>query len=383
MSDLMPHTEKLSELMLEIPPFWTNPRIFTGLDKASLNELAADIKAKDRVLDPLTVKLVTVPGRSTPMKLVTDGQRRHIAAGMARIDEVPVVYLSDEPEELTKELATRLLSDAMSIGNLRETISSYEQALAAQRLKDGGCNGKEVSRVIRRSEAWVSRMTNAIKKATPSLVQDWKAGKITDEQFKDLSDVKIEDQVDALKETREAREKGNKAEARAKVKEIAAKTKADRAPSKAELKRQAKAARVAKKEAKKAGKPVAKPVGPTPPSRTTLEHLAELAKNKPPTHEYAKGVLAGIKYVLGQLAETAFAKPWHVYVQRAAFTVAPSGRARKSLGLKPVRRVAKPSRGKVSAATLAAKSSSKRSSRSQRKADRAQVRKVLAKAGKR
>lgn len=376
MSDLTQHTAKLSELALEIPPFWTNPRVFTGLDKPSLNELAADIKAKERVIDPLTVQLVTVPGRAEPIKLVTDGQRRHIAAGMAKISEVPVVYLTEEPVELTKEFATKLLSDAMSIGNLRETISSYEQALAAARLKEGGCNGKEVSRVIRRSEAWVSRMTKALTKATPTLIQDWKAGKITDEQFKDLSDVKIEDQVEALKETRDARESGNKTEARAKVKELAAKFKAERGPSKAELKRQAKADRQAKKDAKKAGRAVAKPEAPSPPSRATLAHLVELGRAKPATHEYAKGVLDAIRYVLGELADTSLAKPWHAYIQRAA----PGKPAKKPLKL--VRKVAKATRGKVSADKLAAKAKGKRSSRAQRKADRDQVAKARAKASK-
>jgi len=378
MSDLTQHTAKLSELALEIPPFWTNPRVFTGLDKPSLNELAADIKAKERVIDPLTVQLVTVPGRAEPIKLVTDGQRRHIAAGMAKISEVPVVYLTEEPVELTKEFATKLLSDAMSIGNLRETISSYEQALAAARLKEGGCNGKEVSRVIRRSEAWVSRMTKALTKATPTLIQDWKAGKITDEQFKDLSDVKIEDQVEALKETRDARESGNKTEARAKVKELAAKFKAERGPSKAELKRQAKAARQAKKDAKKAGKvAAAKPALPMPPSRSTLAHLVELGKSKPATHEYAKGVLDAFRYVLGELADAGLAKPWHAYIQRAA-----PGKSTAKKPLKLMRKVAKAKRGKVSTSDLAAKAKGKRGARAQRKADRDQVAKARAKASK-
>lgn len=372
---------KLSELALEIPPFWSNPRIFTGLDKGSIRELVDDIKAKKRVLDPLTVQLVTVPGRIAPIMLVTDGQRRHIAAGMAGIDEVPIAYRTDEPVELTKEFATELLSDAMSIGNLRETISSYEQALAASRLKEGGRNGKEVARVLRRSEAWVSRMTKALTKATPSLVQDWKAGKITDEQFKDLSDVKYDDQVEALNETKTARESGNKSGARAAVKELAAKTKADRKPSKAELKRQAKAAREAKKDTKKATKP--KSSAPTPPSRMVLAHLVELGRAKPATHEYAKGVLDALRYVLGELAEDKFAKPWHVYVQRAAGPIVTGGVKNKKIAkLLTTRKTAKVARGKVSASSLAAKAKDKRGSRAQRKADRDQVRKALKKGKK-
>lgn len=380
MTDLQ-STARLDELVVEIPPLWQNPRLFTGLDKGSMKEFAENITANDgRVLTPLTVQLVTVPDRKEPLKLVIDGQRRHLAAGMAHLTEVPVTYRTEEPLPLTKELAAELLSEAMSIGNMRETISSYEQALAAQRLKEADYNGKQVSRVIRRSEAWVSRMTKALTKATPSLINDWKAGKITDEQFKDLSDVKYEEQVEALNETKTARESGNKSDARAKVKELAAKFKADRKPSKAELKRQAKSARDAKKDAKKQAK--VKASAPTPPSRVVLAQLTELGKAKPATHDYAKGVLDGIRYVLGEISETKFAKPWHAYLKRAAPAM-PSKPSREHKPLKHVRKVAKISRGKVSTSDLAAKAKSKRGVRAQKKVARDQVRKALARVGKR
>lgn len=354
-------TAKLSDLALEVPPLWSNPRKFTGLDKQSLRELADDIKAKRKVSVPLMVQLVTVPGRSEPIKLVPDGQRRYLAAELAGLKEVPVSYRTPEPLELTPELASELLSEAMAVGLNRESLSSYEIALAARDLKAGGRNGKETARVLRKSEAWISRMTRALAKATPELIEDWRSGKITDEQFKDLSDVKPDEQNAALTETRTAREKGDRAEARAKVKEIAAKTKAERKPSKAELKRQAKAAKAAAK------KPERKEAPPAPTKRTVAQ-LTELARHTPATHEYAKGVIDGLRYALGELDESKLAKPWHKYIERAA------GKAKVS----PVKHPPKAKR--VTLKKLAAK---KKSKAEQRKADRAQVRKVLAKAGKR
>lgn len=352
-------TAKLSDLCLEIEGLWSNPRKVTGLDKQSLRELAEDIKAKKKVSVPLMVQLVTVPGREAPLKLVPDGQRRYLAAEIAGLKEVPVSYRTPEPLELTPALASELLSEAMAVGLNRETLSSYEIALAAQNLKAAGKNGKETARVLRKSEAWISRMTNGLKKAPPEIIADWKAGKITDEQFKDLSDVKPEDQKAALAEVREAREKGDRAEARAKVKELAAKFKSERKPSKAELKRQAKAAKTAKPERKDA---------PAAPTKRTVAQLTEIARQKPATHDYAKGVIDGLRYALGELDESKLGKPWHKYIERAA---GKPSKAKPAKGKEPAKR--------VSAKELAAK---KKSKSAQRKADRSQVKKALAKAGK-
>jgi len=215
----------------------------------------------------------------------------------------------------------------MAAANYRESLSTYEQAMAAQRLRADHMDQADIARALRRSPSWVSRFLKALSQATPSLLANWRGGKVTDEQFKDLADVKTEEQSEALEQIKETRAKGDKSSARAMVKEVSGKAKAEK---------------VAAKQSSKAAKPVttkqlaklaAKDAKESPtkgaamifaPTKLVLSQLVELATKKAPHHEYAKGVVDGVKYALGLLDESKLGKAWHDFAARAAGIAKPA-----------------------------------------------------------
>lgn len=325
----------LSDLVLDLPPLWTNPRSFTGLTKQSIAELGEDIKSRERdgapgIQVPLKVQRVIVPDRTEPLELVLDGQRRYLgvkAAGYKGSTPIVVIDHMEDPLELNAKSSAMLLLDIMAAANYRESLSTYEQAMAAQRLRADHMDQADIARALRRSPSWVSRFLKALSQATPSLLADWRGGKVTDEQFKDLADVKTEEQSEALEQIKETRAKGDKSSARAMVKEVSGKAKAEK---------------VAAKQSSKAAKPVttkqlaklaAKDAKESPtkgaamifaPTKLVLSQLVELATKKAPHHEYAKGVVDGVKYALGLLDESKLGKAWHDFAARAAGIAKPA-----------------------------------------------------------
>lgn len=333
-----------SDLVVEIPGLWTNPRTFSALDKKSIDNLAADIKLRN-LIDPLRVQRVRVPGRDEVIELVTDGQRRHLAlpkAGIKKDDPIVVVDMSDDIIELTPKTVAQLILDIMAVGTFREGISSFEQSAAAEQVKAAGKSLGEIARAIGRSDAWVSLMLKARKHATPALLEEWRLGKITDEQFKDLAELKAPaEQKKALAETIEIREaapsngmnghsvhRNAKAEARAHTRELAAKAREEAKQAKLSERAEklsAKEAAKAAKNPKKAAKAVpAKKPERTAPSKALLQELVDLGTKRAVIADYMKGLMHGVQYALGQIDPEDFGKPWRVFmtkIQDTSFTL--------------------------------------------------------------
>jgi ParB-like chromosome segregation protein Spo0J len=322
----------LSDLVLDLPPLWSNPRSFTGLNKQSIAELGDDIKSRERdgapgIQVPLKVQRVIVPDRAEPLELVLDGQRRYLgvkAAGYKDSTPIVVVDHMEDPLELNAKSSAMLLLDIMAAANYRESLSTYEQAMAAQRLRADHMDQADIARALRRSPSWVSRFLKALGQATPKLLEDWRSGKVTDEQFKDLADVKTEEQGEALEQIKEIRAKGDKSSARAQVKEVSGKAKAAKAASKASAKKAKPVTAKALAKLAKADKPTRGAAPIFAPTKAVLAQLVALADKKKPHHEYAKGVLDGVRYCLGELDESKLGKAWHDFAARASGIAKPA-----------------------------------------------------------
>jgi len=318
----------LGDLVLE-HEFWTNPRSITGLGEAELEELAGDIKHRG-IQDPPKVQKIK-NGGSGHVELVVDGQRRLLAAARAGFKKsTPIEVIDHSPDviELNEVLASKLLMDVLAAGNHRSGLSSFEQSENAERLRKSGAKLSDIARSLRRSETWVSRFLKARSSATPALLKEWSTGKITDEMFKDLAEVKADKQTDVLAEVKETRKTGDqdaKGNARAKVKEIAESAKHAKKVQKAD----AKAEKMTKKgeqltgglatfskNVEKATETKPEPKKITVPSRAVFDDFAHMAKRKPATHDYVKGIMDCARFAIGEIGSESFAKPWATYIAR-------------------------------------------------------------------
>ncbi len=334
----------LGDLRLEYG-CWRNPREFTGLSADDIDTLASSILARTTttqdttyagIKDPLEVVQVAVNGDI--INLVIDGQRRHKAATKAyRGDEtvlIPVVDLEEEPiAKLTPELANKYLRTALEMVGTRAGLSSYELSESAMKLRGtkDESTGKEftlatIATVVGRSESWVSKILKAREAAKPTLLNQWKKGEITDEQFKDLATVKTPAaQAKAAEAVVEARKSGDKAASRTIAKEQKEIVKA---------KATAKAA--------KAKGPVVQGEQteiPMPPPRkavpfAVIEDLLDQAKRNPPTHEYVKGIMDGVRYANGLVDPAKFSAPWHTYLDHVSGKSAALKKSGKKSGKK-------------------------------------------------
>ncbi|MEA3643021.1 MAG: ParB/RepB/Spo0J family partition protein [Lamprobacter sp.] len=125
-----------------IDPDPNQPR--TSFDEQRLETLAASLKAQG-VIEPLIVSLhPDVAGRY----MLIAGERRWRAAGMAGLQQVPVVVreLND-----AQRLAVQLIENID-----REELSVMEEALAVARLLNLGRKPKEVAEMLGKTAAWVS-----------------------------------------------------------------------------------------------------------------------------------------------------------------------------------------------------------------------------------
>lgn len=308
---------RLSDLCLD-HKHWKNPREFSGLDDPQIAELGADIKVRGIQDPPKVQQIRAAHGQIT--QLVIDGQRRVLAAleVLPKDTMIPVIDRTNEAIELTPEAADEIMLDMLAVVTYREGLSSYELSAVAERLRSRGRKLSEIAKAIKRDESWVSKMLSARSTATPPLMIKWKKGQVTDEQFKDLATVKEpEKQAEAVREVVKARESGDMAEARIRAKELAAGFKQD-----------------AKKSSTPANGHAAKPVvagpqadmfddkKPDPPKRTpmtsriALEELVAMSDKRPPTHDYVKGIMAGVNYAIGEIGPEEFAKPWKAYLAR-------------------------------------------------------------------
>lgn len=337
----------LADLVLEYGP-WKNPRSHTGLDDESLAALARSINdnmtsAHDNgqeqlyagIRAPLEVVMVRAANGRT-VNLVIDGQRRHMAVTSLGIPDikVPVVDLEPDPVDFTAELAAKYLMIALDTVGTRAPLSSYELSESAVRLRESknAHTGKEytlaeIATPLHRSESWVSKILSARRNATPVLLAKWRRGEITDEQFKDLATAKDpEQQQQQAAKVAEARQSGDRAEARTLAKEqketarsATPKTsnKGDKAVS-APKKGKADPGRTTDNGPRQSDAPVAPPR--KAPSLAVIEDVIGMGEKNPPTHDYVKGIMDGIKYDRGRIDSTEFARPWGVYLQHVQGT---------------------------------------------------------------
>lgn len=357
-----PRLVRVGDLLLDYK-HWQNPRTFTGLDSDSLQSLANDIRQKSiptgkevmaGIDEPLLVVRILAKGGEVD-QLVIDGQRRFRAVEMTDLGPdvlVPVRDREPEPVEWSEALAQQYLQDVLTVVGLRQGLSAFELSESAVRLRAtiDPATGKplvhaKIATVIGRSESWVSKILAARAAAAPKLLERWRKGELSEEQFRDLatSVADQEEQAQAAEETAKTRRE-DKAGARVSAKErreVALrearakrdKEKADRLAAKAKAKEDRKAAREAKKEAK-AGKgkkapvvkgpqadlPLAadKPAQPARPkalSPAKIEDLLASSGKRPPTHDLAKGIILGIQVGTGRLDFADLPKQWHRYIE--------------------------------------------------------------------
>jgi hypothetical protein len=337
----------LGDLVVEYK-FWTNPRRFTGLDPQSIKDLAADVSAKTRQVmtdgghsityagidDPLLV--VRIAENGGVVHLVVDGQRRERAVRQAYLKDpdvlVPVRDLESEAVIWTQELSNKFLADSLKKVGLRSGLSAFELAKNAEFLRtqrDGDTNKEftleRIAGVVGRSESWVSKILSALRHATPKLVHQWERGDITEEQFRDLAAQKNPEAQDtAAAAVVKARTSGDSGGGRTLAKEQLELSRAARVkPVKPETEDKP-------VKAKKGRKPVVSgpqtAVSPRKaPPFAVVEDMLETARRKPPTHEYVKGMLDGVRWASGCMDAALLGKPWQLYLQRVTEDGEPSG----------------------------------------------------------
>jgi hypothetical protein len=322
--------------------FWANPRSHSGLDDASLGDLAQSIKAGTTsggteddvatyagILDPLDV--VMIKSNGDVINLVIDGQRRHLAVSMAGLPPdtlIPVFDLEPEPVDWTSGLANTYLLRALKKVGTRAGLSSFELSEAAHRLRGSKDpdTGKDfilakIASAVGRSESWCSKILAARENASAKLLHSWKSGDITDEQFKDLAAVKDQGrQREEATKVVEARKEGDRTGARvlAKEQKIAAQASAPPKPAKEPQGRSPSGKTVREPQTPlplpaTATAPAAKPR--KPPSFAVVEDFLSLADKRPPTHDYVRGLMDGARWATGLKDAATFGKPWQAYMR--------------------------------------------------------------------
>lgn len=334
---------RFSELVLTYK-HWLNPRQFTGLDKADLAGLVDSIVAGTTSNEhgPYAglweaMEVVQIQDGNKVISLAVDGQRRYRAIEMAIEDNrmppdpfVPVIDLEPVPVKWTALLASKYRFRALQRFGTRRDLSTYELSEAADQLRDEVDEDtgkkytlKKIGEAIGRSESWVSKILTARENAKSSLLASWKRGEITEEQFRDLAAVKDESQQEkAAAEVAAARKDTSKA-AKGAARVVAKETKQiASAKAKAEEK---KPEPKSSKASKKSGPVVSGPqtsLPVTPPKRplpaAVVDDVMATAAKKPPTHDYVKGVIAGILVARGETDFAELAKPWQAWVQHAS-----------------------------------------------------------------
>lgn len=139
-----------------IDPDPNQPR--TSFDEQRLETLAASLKAQG-VIEPL---IVSHHPEAAGRYMLIAGERRWRAAGMAGLQQVPVVVreLND-----AQRLAVQLIENID-----REELSVMEESLAVARLLNLGRKPKEVAEMLGKTAAWVSlrkKIANHQKRLEP------------------------------------------------------------------------------------------------------------------------------------------------------------------------------------------------------------------------
>lgn len=315
----------LDTIVLEAPindgTTWTNIREFSGLGRDAIEAFGKRVKIHG-ITSPLLVQQVRIDGKI--YNLTIDGQRRFMGASLVlpKGTLIPVVDLTEGViEELTPELAESLTIKALTSLD-REEISSYEISTVAERMKSGKKTLEQIGAIIGRDASWVSKILKARTNASPKLLQRWKSGAVTDEQFKELAAEKdVSAQEEATEKVVQARTSGDKAEARVLSKELKEKATITKQTAKAASASEGKVkhpAALVPREQKELfqDEPRDRAREVKPPSKIVLEQFLALAAKKPPTSETVKGIFLGVRYAMGLVNEGAFGKAFDQYVAR-------------------------------------------------------------------
>lgn len=307
---------RLSQLVLD-HPLWHNARTVTGLSDQELDELGDDILDRGQQID-LVVQSVYIPfegdsadGQERQVVLLTlDGQRRVTAlrrrckARKKGQDTVQISvrdHVSEEPMELTPLLARRWTLDMVAAAVQRKGLSSYEQVEVAWGLRQSNPEDSlaEIAKAIGRSESWLSRMLRARGDALPSLLESWAKGKVTDEQFKDLSGAgsKQEEVLDKVLDLKAKGDRESASEARNLAKEVLEQVKDEKRKDK-------------EKPAPRASAPASRKE--TPP----VKEIWSFGQQKRPKDAYVKGLMHGVGLGLGEVSQDDLGSPWRTYVKQ-------------------------------------------------------------------
>ncbi len=313
---------RLGDLKLE-HEHWSNPRSTSGLDDRSIEAFGEELKLRG-IQDPPKVQRVMVGDEV--IDLVVDGQRRVRSAltVMSKNTEIEVIDRTAEPIELTWEVSDLILLEMLSVASYREGLSSIELSDVAERMRNRGRTLADIAQAVRRDESWVSKILKARLAATPKLYEEWRRGRLSDEQFKDCANVKDpEKQIAVVKEVLDARKSGDLAGGRLIAKEAASSAK----PSKPVVPKQVSGRQLSLiKPDRKA------------PSKSVLEDAIKLAEARAPVHDYPKGVLDGFRVALGVIELDDLPKAWTSYVQRVLTGKGPVKKAGKKSRAKKARK---------------------------------------------
>lgn len=331
---------------------WVNPRTVSGLDDASIAELAASIlsgtvsTADGRTIAGVETPLEVVPvsENGSLISVVIDGQRRHRAMEHLGLSDDTLVRVIDleggiaEPvTKWTSAMTAVYFRRSLGMVSSRRGLSSQELVAACRQLRDSRNPDtgepftlSEIGTIVSRSDSWVSKMLKAVAGATPALILSWERGELTDEQFKGLALAK--DQSAALNEIKAAKEAGDDRSARRLSREqvIAARREriAEASKARAAAAKPAKASKDKSKDKEGKGKapmeqtslPREQTIPKRPPPQHVLAEMSALADKRTPTSEYVLGVLDAIAYCRGRLDAADFGKAWHSYVMLVSGT---------------------------------------------------------------
>lgn len=208
MSVIASATKPFSWLRLKDHSF-SNPRTSSGISSAEIRELASHI-LRHGLLTPLLV---------TPDGLVLAGQRRYRALELIykdleaiALDCFATIIITSADEEpvaaaLLNNISVRILHDAnldgiaLADNLLRVDLSSYEVAKRLVVMSDGGVTGKELSKLIGRDPAYVSKKLTTYRRACPELLAAWELGTMTDDVIMRIADMEHDKQRAALNGT--------------------------------------------------------------------------------------------------------------------------------------------------------------------------------------
>lgn len=261
-----------------------NPRTASGLNKASIVELANSIAA-DGLQDPLVVWCCEKD--KVVHNVIVRGQRRYRAIGLLIEQEragalqkgVPVTYV--HAPDLLSAHRIALIDVAQ-----RVELSSAELAEAMEKLHGLGLNQKEIAKSLNKSETWVSRIMSAYASAIPALRTAWRRGDIPDVDAKQLASMPAEQQERLLAEYVATRKSGGRA-ARGE-----AKKKLDAAPR----------PRVTRKG--EPGKEISYYV------RLAGLYRDAMARKGKKLPDYVRGMLHAFRFAIGEEDENVFEKAW-------------------------------------------------------------------------